>query len=129
MKHKGSVCDFSADRNEELRKLFKEELMKQENRSTSEAMDKVWQSGASRFYVSETRVKAVMRYRKKHGNFPVMGASRLRMFRELWKRYTEKSRLFPKREEEDVIYEIVNSPAPSFYLTRRSLRTLLYNIL
>ncbi len=128
MKHKGSVCDFSADRNEELKRIFRREFMKKEHLTVDSAIEAVWRSSASRFYVSEQRARAVLRYRRRHGVFPGIVSGRLEMYKELWRRFEEGMERDPGKEEDDLIYEVVNSPAPSFYLSKRTMRTLLYKL-
>lgn len=128
MKHKGSKSDFIEDRNLELMRVFKEELMSPTVRNTREALRNIVDRKASRFYVSEMRVKDVLRHYRCHGCFPRMGSLRHSMFSELEKRYRQLRQVRPQLSEDDAIYAVVNSEAPSFYLTPGSLRTIIYKL-
>lgn len=128
MKKKGSNCEFSEERNEEIKRLFNKELKRKGSGTISDAMQAVWQSPASRFYISEQRAKAVLRYRENHGVFPGRLQGRLEMYEELWRRYNRKLSENTAADNDDIIFDVVNSPAPSFYLSRRTMRTLIYAI-
>lgn len=126
MRHKGSVCDYNEERDEALRKLFVRKLAERRWRRVDDIFVAMRECGAPRFYVSEMRALSVLRHRRRTGEFPVMGACRLELYEELWKRYCERRVEQPGADDYDIVFDIVNSPAPSFYLTVRSLRTILY---
>lgn len=129
MKKKGSVCEFNEDRDKELLKVYRRELRNMQWTRLSEVFQAVANSAASRFYVSEIRAQSVIRHRLRTGNFPVLAGKRLEMFEEIWRRYCEMRTLHPDLSDADIIYDVVNSPAPSFYLTTGTIRVKIYEAL
>lgn len=139
MRKNGSVCEFTDDRNDEMRKMFRRRLMTWEDPCVKSLFGEIARMQASRFFVSEMRVEKVLRYHLMRGVWPVKSELRRRMFAEIEERVMKKLSSdsgLPiaecrkmKWEPEifrDAIFEVVNSPAPSFYLTARTCRTLLY---
>lgn len=128
MKHKGSTCDFMDDRNRELLSAFIEELGSMESSAISDIWPRLSRREASRFYVSETRALSVLRHRRRTGRFPAMHSLRREMYEHLWQLYCQRKEREPWMPEKDIVYEIVNSPAPNFYLTPGSIRTIIYSL-
>lgn len=126
MKHKGSISDYVEERNAKLQEIFRREFFNKEHATTEDVIAYVSQCGAPRFYVSEQRARAVLRKRRRTGEWPEMQDRRRSMFEELWERYKKMEIECPGEREEDIIFAIVNSPAPSFYLSPKSVRTLIY---
>lgn len=126
MKKKGSVCDYSRERNDALVKSFRRCLSRAKVIDLPAIFREVSESPAERFYVSEMRAAVVIRRHLKDGVWIVKGKERLEMFQEI-----ENRVLFLISEGKglslaDAVFEAVNSPAPRFYLTPRSCRTLIY---
>lgn len=125
MKKKGSVCEFSEERNASLRKVYGRLLYDARLRTSVEVFEAMAREPAPRFFVSEMRALTVIRHRKRTGEFPVMVATRRQMFEEIWQRYKKVVESGSCKSDFDIIFEIVNSEAPSFYLTPGSMRTIL----
>ncbi|MCM1153183.1 MAG: hypothetical protein NC328_05975 [Muribaculum sp.] len=128
MKKKGSTCEFNAERNAALKAAYRKALMDRRCKNLSDVFHQVARMGAPRFYVSEQRALTVVKHIKRTGEFPVMNATRRSLFGDIWRRFQCMSRAHPDMSDYDIVFEIVNSPAPSFYLTPRSVRTILYAI-
>lgn len=73
---------------------------------------------AKRFYVSAERAVNVM-CEIKNGRFDPskMRSQKVAMFMEIWNRYLELHSQNPDRFMVDIVYDIVYSPAPKFYMT------------
>lgn len=125
MKKKGSVCEFSSERNAALKKVYCRLLADASLHTVADIYEAMAHVPAPRFFVSEMRALTVIRHRQRTGEFPVMVASRLRMFEEIWNRYNKLRALKKTMSDFDIIFEIINSEAPSFYLTPGSMRTIL----
>ena len=95
----------------------------------TEVCREVAESPCSRFWVSEERATAVMSELMK-GRYPLdnMGQNKKEMFLEIFKRVLSAKtdghdgRLF------DVVFSVVNSPAPKFYMTPQSVLQILWKI-
>lgn len=127
MKKKGNVCEFTSQRDAEMWSCFRKILGDVKLINLSRIFAEVASSPASRFFVSEDRAAVVIRYHLRHGEWNVKGAQRIRMFSEIESRVLEILQSNPGTRFEDAVYDAVNSPAPGFFLTPRSCRTILYN--
>lgn len=141
MRKKGSVCEFTIQRNEELKRVFKHAYLTRDEVTAESLFGEVAMMSASRFYVSEMRTEKVLRYYWRYGRWSVKSVLRRRMFGEIERRVTaylaaesdvpalEGCKVLDLKRFRNAIFEVVNSPAPSFYITKRSCRTLLYEVL
>lgn len=138
MKKKGSKCDFILSRNENLKREFFARLGKNK-RNISDVIAAVSRVGADRFYISEDRAfMAIKRFCELQTSdvpclpegFPwIRNLEKRKMLCEIYKRVIKRMEEAPGLSLKDAVYEVVNSPAPAFYLTRCSVRTILYNYL
>lgn len=133
MKHKGSTCDFIDSRNKALRQEFLERLGRN-GRTLQQVFDELARIPAPRFFISEERAyMQLKRYFTPRGGSPrETGAHMLDNTRhkleDIRRRVKALMAANPGMELRDAVFEVVNGPAPSFYLTPRSIRTILYNI-
>ena len=138
MKKKGSKCDFILSRNENLKREFFARLGKNK-RSISDVIAAVSSVGADRFYISEERAfMAIKRFHELQtserpclpADFPwIRNPEKRKMLCEIYERVKKRMEESPGLSLKDAVYEVVNSPAPAFYLTRCSIRTILYKYL
>lgn len=128
MKKKGSICEFHAQRDSELVKCFRICLGAAKVIDLDKIFRKVASMPASRFYVSEFRATRVIRTHQLTGEWPVKG-KRLAMFKEIERRLVRLMNDDRSISFDDAMTEVINSPAPEFYLTPRSCRTYIYKSL
>lgn len=133
MKKKGSVCDYTRQRNENLRREFFSRLGRN-GHSLEVLFDELASVPADRFYINEERVYKLLRAESNGKPMPPSTTrpvlrSRLVMIAEIRRRVYRLMSARPGLPLRDAVYEVVNSPAPSFYLKRDSLKTLLYRYL
>ena len=129
MKHKGKCkSEFIDSRNENLRREFLERLGKN-GRSLGDIFKDIASSApADRFYISEERAQRVVGElnhprdraggRKRH--------PRLEMAEELQRRVNALRQTNPRMSLREAVFQVVNSPAPAFYLSPNTIRTILY---
>lgn len=129
MKKYGNNCDFIHQRNCELMKTFRNLLAESVFIDLPRIFRQTADAPASRFFVSEDRVLNVMRRRRASGSFGVCRGKRLLMYEELERRINSILAADPSFTLYEAIFEAVNSQAPHFYLTPKSVRTILYNIM
>lgn len=116
MKNKGCTLDFCLQRRKALMEAYHEEMSKKEITSSEEAIQKVVLHPCPRFWVSEYRARNVISRMTKGDRLENMKPFKREMFEEIYKRFLE----YPKTDEEsllDTMFEIVNSPAPKFYMS------------
>ena len=127
MKKKGSICEFTEERDSDLLKCFRRRLAQVHLINLDRIFAEVADMPARRFYVSEFRAAVVIRHHLRHGEWNVKGKRRREMFAEIERRVLAILQKYPDTRFDDALCEVINSPAPCFYLTARSCRTLLYN--
>ncbi|MDE6272367.1 MAG: hypothetical protein K2M31_05105 [Muribaculaceae bacterium] len=129
MKKKGSVSEYSEERDRELVRCFRKRLGEVRVIDLDKIFAEVAAHPASRFYVSEFRAAIVIRHHLRHGVWSVKGAKRLEMFQEIEKRVVGLMESRSDLSLDDALVEVINSEAPEFYLTPRSCRTIIYKLL
>lgn len=125
MRKKGSTSDFTRQRNEELRAAF----FSQGVYSTSDTvMEKTVKTPASRFWVDPTRARDMMsRIEKDPECIKGMYPERGRMYAELYRKYRDTCRRYPKQSKIESVTMAIYSGAPEFYLSSSRARSILYS--
>lgn len=129
MKHKGCILEFTDKRNDELMAVFRAAIANSQFIDLSEISKVVVNSPCSRFWVSEERATVVMSSMIR--GFPVLQSMRpvkQEMFREIFRRVQQLKIDNPGRPLYDYVLQVVNSPAPKFYMKPRSAIEILYKI-
>lgn len=127
MKRKGACADYKTCREDEIVKAYRQRALEAETVVVRDIFEVVANSPAPRFYVSERRaaivVSDILRGRDVVGH---MGACKREMYQEICRRVTE---LLPRRGRRkllETVSEVVNGPAPKFYMTAGSARVIYY---
>ncbi len=128
MKKLGSKSDFIPQRNKELLDAFKQELYQLGSISNDRIFSRAAHRTASRFWVSEQRAAVVVSKMMKGDNLQSMNRKKREMYFEIFRRVMDIRKKNPKTTIYDAVFEVVNSPAPEFYLTDKSARVLIYQI-
>ncbi len=124
MKKKGSVSDFSGQRNAELEAAFRRVAAMRHVTSTREIFRRVAASPASRFWVSEQRAAEVIGRMLKGDNLDSMRPKRRQMFLRILELALAFRRANPGASLTAAAFHAVNSPAPEFYITPESARVI-----
>lgn len=116
MKHR--IKDFSTQRSELLLKNFRESLARQSVISIKRAFHEAASAPAPRFWVSEARATRIISAMMKGGD-PTEGMyeEKKKMYQEIYRRVKEIRKRNPSRPLGDIVFEVVNSEAPSSYLS------------
>lgn len=129
MKHHGCTCDFILQRNKELMQAYRHVCGKRDFVVRREVCEEVANSPCSRFWVSEERAAAVVSGLLK-GRYILDDMSRQKrdMFLEIFKRVTKMMEESPDIKLRDAVFDAVNSQAPRFYMTTRSVIQIIWQI-
>ena len=128
MKKKGNRCDYTVSRNEELVEAFRKRLGKK-SVNVKDIFSDLTRAGASRFYISEERAFRLVRAMLNGEPIPgydLFIPQRRRLLQDIARLTEELMEGNPGMSLRDAVYQAVNSPAPSFYLTTGSIRTIIY---
>lgn len=128
MKKLGSVSEFKEQRDQELLKAFKNQLHLLGVVETNQLFVRASKCKASRFWVSEHRAGVVVSQIYKGSRLERMNPTRRRMYFEIYRRVKELRDADPTMTLSEAVFQVVNSPAPEFYLTTKSARAMIYRL-
>lgn len=128
MKKKGSVVEFTPQRDKELLKAFRNQLHLLGEVPLQEIFTRAAMSPASRFWVSEKRALIVISRMFKGDRILSMNSKKKEMFYEIFRRVKATRDEEPGITLTEAIFRAVNSPAPEFYLTPKSARAMIYRL-
>lgn len=128
MKYKGAVCDYTEERDADLLRAYKNIISVRDNISFSEIVERIYQSPSKRFWVSEGRAYRVVLEILKGKDLGRMIPSRRDMYEEIFRRYEKHAKENPSLTKIDIVWHVCNEEAPSFYLTRKSIVTILSKV-
>lgn len=127
MKHKGSTFPYKSERDAELMRAFRREMLERSHTTVKEVFRRVADSPCSRLWITEERaaeiIKAMM-----GGRF--FGISRFKneMYAELFSRFKRMKEENPYLPFSKLVFFAVNSPAPKFYLSPDQVRLIVTRI-
>jgi len=129
MKYPGSISDFTQMRNDELIRAFRKVFAQKTFFDITKDYEQVVNMPCSRFWISEARasivVSAIMRGQ------PILNTMRptkREMFLEIYNRVLAIREKKPDTPLIDIVFEVVNSPAPKFYMKPRHARNIIYKM-
>lgn len=119
--------DFILQRNAELYKAYKLRFLESEQDCPAdEIYRRTAQSGCSRFFVSEEEACANVYRMIRDTPMTVKSVLRRRMYADIAFRALERYKKYNETVSLRIcICEVVNEPAPEFYLTVKSVKTIL----
>lgn len=129
MKRKGSKFEYEAERNKELLKAYCSQVEICSEIHLDEILSRVVNTPCSRFWVSDERASIVMSGIERGAvNLDSMIESRKEMFLEIYDRVKALRINNPTMSLSELTNEVVKQPAPRFYLTAKSARTIIHRI-
>jgi hypothetical protein len=127
MKHKGSIIDFTSQRNNEIIRTYRTIIAHTDRIDRNKVFAQVAGSPCSRFWVSEERAYTVVRdILKGRPILFTMLPSRREMFEEIYRRVCIVRTDNPELPLSEVVWGVVNSPAPKLYMTTSTIETIIY---
>lgn len=129
MKHKGkSKFPYSQERDHELMQAYLNECDRCNVIRTAELFPRVVARSPSRFWVSEERAAIVVGEMMRGDDKQDMRPLKREMFREIFSRVLRLKALQPDWPLSRLVAEVVNQPAPKFYLTPGSAKVIISHI-
>lgn len=125
MKHTGALMEYSQERSDALMKAYDEYISSCSHINMSEVYNKIVNTPADRFWVSDKRADTVI-------STIIRGESRLdkmrplkrEMYEELYRRVIELKKIHPDFSTFKLCSIVVLQPAPKFYLTPGTAKTM-----
>lgn len=128
MKKKYSHFEYEEERNEDLMRAYREVRDKNPDMKARDIDEAVSRMPSKRFWVSEERASIVISAMLKGRKYEKMGKTKREMYDEILRRVVELRRQMPDETLSEIVFRVVNSPAPKFYLTPGSIRILIHKI-
>lgn len=128
MKHKGNNFELETERNRDLMRVYKADISSCETILLDEVWKRMAQAPSSRFWVSEERASIVVSRIMKGDNLSYMRHQKREMFMEIYRRVVALQKRHPRMSISQCCMEVVNSPAPRFYMTPLSIKITIYKI-
>ena len=128
MKYFGCILDFTKERNDDLMRAYNLHLVSARRIVMPDFYQKVADSPARRFWVSERRASVVVSSMLAGRPLIKMRSNKREMFEEIFRRFLIERRRFPDKCIYELVSRVVNQPAPKFYLTPRTVYELICRI-
>ena len=127
MRKKNATCEFASERSETLIRNYRQSLAIQSQISLQKAFKDAAEAPAPRFWVTEARAMRVITSLLQgvdltEGMFP----EKRKMYREIYRRVLELRRERPDAPLGDIVFDVVNSPAPSSYISPHRAANIIY---
>ena len=129
MKSPGSILEFTHDRNRELMSAYRKAIADRPFIDIAEVSQAMVNMPCSRFWVSEERAMVVIAAMMKRK--PILRAMRptkREMFQEIYDRVMRLRDKRPNAPLFELVTQVVNSPAPKFYMRPRCAMEIIYKI-
>ncbi len=129
MKHKGSIIDFTPKRNAEIIRTYRTIIAHADRIDRNKVFAQVANSPCSRFWVSEERAyQVVLAMLKGHPIVYTMTPNKREMFTEIHRRVCLYRTEHPDMLLADAVWDVVNSRAPKFYMTPKTIEEIINRI-
>lgn len=126
MRKKNSRPEFSSERSQLLIRNFREALARQSVISKQKAFQEAADAPVPRFWVSEARaVRIIKMMMKGEDVLDGMNEEKRKMYEEIYRRVTDFKERNPEMPLGDIVFEVVNSPAPESYLTWHTAKKII----
>ena len=123
-----STSEFNSQRSECLLRNFRQSLAVQSRISMARAFRDAAEAPAPRFWVSEARATHIITQILKGVDLlEGMMPQKRKMYEEILRRVKETMDVSPSTPVGDIVFNIVNSPAPSSYMTPDRAYRLIYH--
>ena len=117
MKKRNCISEFSTQRSEFLLQNFRRSIAEQSRISMRRAFQEAADAPAPRFWVGESRAAIVIGMMMRGEDpTPGMSAEKGNMYREIYVRVMALRETEPEATIGDLVFRVVNSPAPKSYL-------------
>ena len=86
-------------------------------------------SKAPRFYVTFENARRFVSLLSRKKKLPLINSNKLAMYKEIYRRYVQRMKDDSKRYKYMILEQIIEEPAPSFYLDEDTFRGIVYRTL
>ena len=95
----------------------------------SEVIEEASRKSASRFYVTFENARRFISLLMRGKRLPITNSNKRKMYMEIYRRYREQVKDSDARYKYLILEDIIEEPAPSFYLDEETFRGIVYSTL
>lgn len=117
MKHRGSVFEYSQERDEDMRKAYSLIVGECDRVDLQKVFSRLVNMPSKRFWVTPDRAAIVIHSMMRGDTLQNMRPTKREMFEELYRRVMELKKQYPEATMPELCSMAVLTPAPKFYLT------------
>ena len=128
MKNKGSIFYYDDARNKDLIRVYKQLVCESRQIYLPEICRKLVNMPSERFWVSEERASIVISDMLKGRSIEKMTPNKREMYEEIYRRVQELRKDNPGATVYELVSQVVEGPAPKFYLTPKSAKVIISKI-
>lgn len=128
MKNVGSIFEYEDARNQDLMRAYRELMSTTRYIKMSDIYRRVVDMPSQRFWVSEERAAIVVSNMLKGRSIDQMRPNKREMFEEICRRVRELQKERPEETVYNLVFDVVGSPAPKFYLTPKTAKVIVNRI-
>lgn len=125
MRHKGNIDTFRLQRDNALLAAYRKQISEARHITLSDILEKVVNMPTERFWVNEERATIVIGQMIAGDDLAGMRPNKRKMYEEIYCRVREIMSSHEGMRLYDAVWQVVNGPAPMFYLTPKSAKTIL----
>ena len=126
MKHSGNVAEYTEERDAALFKCFLLIRNADPSKMVTTCFMEAVSMPAPRFFIGETRAYAVVSALRKGAILNLLSPPRRRMFEEIARRVDILMKENPSTDLMQAVVDVINAPAPEFYITPGRCCKLIY---
>lgn len=127
-KDRGAYFEYEEERNADLMRAFREVRSSHPSIPLNEVYRIVVDMPSSRFWVSVERASIVISSMTRGDRLESMILTKREMYYEIYARVLELQKERPDDSIYDLTFDVVNSPAPKFYLKPGSAEVIIHKI-
>lgn len=128
MKPVGSRFEYTEERDKDLIRAYREQIALCQTIHLPELLERTVNSPSSRFWVSEGRAAIVISEMIRGDKLEKMNSMKREMFLEIYGRVLNLQRELPTLSIAELVWKILNQPAPKFYITPGSAKVIIHKI-
>lgn len=128
MKYVGSYFEYEQERNRDLLRVFELLMDRRQDLPMADIYARVVEMPSERFWVSESRATIVVSKIIGGDDLDSMLPNKRAMFMEIYRRVIAQRMKRPGDSLYAITFDVVNSPAPRFYLTPGSAKVIISKI-
>ena len=128
MKKKGTISQLRHERDEDIMRVYLQEIEGRPRILLPEVLKAVVTSPSKRFWVSSERAAIVIYNMMRGDTLEGMLPLKRKMFREIYRRVMKLKKNYPQLSISILTEQAVSQPAPEFYITWRSAKVIISRI-